>query len=664
MIFIDAGASIFQRNNYICNMEQFIVSARKYRPKEFEDVVGQQAITDTLKKAIENDHLAQSLLFTGPRGIGKTTCARILAKKINEKESGEKDQDFSFNIFELDAASNNLVEDIKNLNDQVRIPPQTGKYKVYIIDEVHMLSSSAFNAFLKTLEEPPKHVIFILATTEKHKIIPTILSRCQIFDFKRISVTDIKAHLKEVARQEGIKADDDALHLIAEHADGALRDALSTFDRVVSFCGNELKREEVSQNLNILDFRTYFEMTDHLANQDLNSALLLLDKLLAKGFDGHHFISGLASHFRDILVAQNQETVKLLEVSDEAKQEYIRQSRALSADFLIKSINIANECDYKYKNSYNQRISLELALMNIIGSPNEEQPQKKNLNRPAQEQKKGPAAEKEAAKPIQQEEHQTNTTERTEQQDRSKDNDDADDSTNASTLPADHEVAKENNDKNKPDRSEDELSKPQSSSEEQEDEKSVTSMDEQVSSDLQNDRPEEKVQEGTSASAKTSVNEPEEQPIRKKVAGLSIKSIHQKKKVQSAHANKNVPEKEMNEVFTKDQVLAFWKKYTDIVKNAGRRNLSAILEACQIQVQDKELQVTLPAQGMKEDLQREQDKLLNYLKKNLRNTHIEMHINVKRTEEKSLVTTREKYDKLVEINPKVEVLRQKFNLEL
>ena len=360
-------------------MEQFIVSARKYRPQNFEDVVGQKAITDTLKKAIEQNHLAQSLLFTGPRGIGKTTCARILAKKINEQETQDKEQDFAFNIFELDAASNNSVDDIRNLNDQVRIPPQTGKYKVYIIDEVHMLSSGAFNAFLKTLEEPPKHVIFILATTEKHKIIPTILSRCQIFDFTRISVTDIKNHLKNVAAQENIEADDDALHLIAEHADGALRDALSTFDRMVSFCGNQLKREEVSQNLNILDFKTYFEMTDYLAQQDLKNALLLLDKLLAKGYDGHHFISGLASHFRDILVAQNQETVKLLEVSEDAKQEYIRQSQSLSAGFLIQSINIANECDYKYKASYNQRISLELALMNIIKNQQDSSTEKKKV---------------------------------------------------------------------------------------------------------------------------------------------------------------------------------------------------------------------------------------------------------------------------------------------
>ena len=424
-------------------MEQFIVSARKYRPQNFEDVVGQKAITDTLKKAIEQNHLAQSLLFTGPRGIGKTTCARILAKKINEQETQDKEQDFAFNIFELDAASNNSVDDIRNLNDQVRIPPQTGKYKVYIIDEVHMLSSGAFNAFLKTLEEPPKHVIFILATTEKHKIIPTILSRCQIFDFTRISVTDIKNHLKNVAAQENIEADDDALHLIAEHADGALRDALSTFDRMVSFCGNQLKREEVSQNLNILDFKTYFEMTDYLAQQDLKNALLLLDKLLAKGYDGHHFISGLASHFRDILVAQNQETVKLLEVSEDAKQEYIRQSQSLSAGFLIQSINIANECDYKYKASYNQRISLELALMNIIKNQQDSSPEKKKVAENSTHQNTDNQLNKKSAS--------AKESVDTRKDDIPKENEPTQ-KTNASSFPADHLVNKEQT-KNKTDQS-------------------------------------------------------------------------------------------------------------------------------------------------------------------------------------------------------------------
>jgi DNA polymerase III subunit gamma/tau len=264
-------------------MEHFIVSARKYRPTTFKSVVGQQAITNTLENAIENNHLAQALLFTGPRGVGKTTCARILAKRINQKVTQDINEDFAFNIFELDAASNNSVDDIRSLTDQVRIPPQTGKYKVYIIDEVHMLSQAAFNAFLKTLEEPPNHAIFILATTEKHKIIPTILSRCQIFDFKRITVTDIKEHLAEIAVTEGIEAEDDALHIIAQKADGALRDALSIFDRVVSFSGNNLTREAVTENLNVLDYTTYFETTDLLLQNNIPGLLVLFDDILAKG---------------------------------------------------------------------------------------------------------------------------------------------------------------------------------------------------------------------------------------------------------------------------------------------------------------------------------------------------------------------------------------------
>lgn len=346
-------------------MEHFIVSARKYRPTTFKSVVGQQAITNTLENAIENNHLAQALLFTGPRGVGKTTCARILAKRINQKETQDPNEDFAFNIFELDAASNNSVDDIRSLTDQVRIPPQTGKYKVYIIDEVHMLSQAAFNAFLKTLEEPPNHAIFILATTEKHKIIPTILSRCQIFDFKRITVTDIKNHLAEIAQTEGIDAEDDALHIIAQKADGALRDALSIFDRVVSFSGKNLTRQAVTENLNVLDYTTYFETTDFLLNNDIPGALILFDDILAKGFDGHHFISGLASHFRDLLVCKHQSTIALLEVGEQVKVNYFEQSQKAATSFLLKAIEISNECDFKYKTSKNQRLLVELSLMQL-----------------------------------------------------------------------------------------------------------------------------------------------------------------------------------------------------------------------------------------------------------------------------------------------------------
>ncbi len=347
-------------------MEQYIVSARKYRPQTFEEVVGQQAITDTLEKAIASNHLAQALLFTGPRGVGKTTCARILAKKINqEDETLKADADFSFNIFELDAASNNSVDDIRNLIEQVRIPPQTGKYKVFIIDEVHMLTASAFNAFLKTLEEPPAHVIFILATTEKHKIIPTILSRCQIYDFKRITVNAIKVYLQKIATEEGIKAEDDALHIIAQKADGAMRDALSIFDRIVSFSGKEITLKIVSENLNVLDYDTYFEATNLIEKRAIPDLLTLLNTVLDRGFDAHHFISGLASHFRDLLVAKDAQTIALLEVGENTKTKYLAQANVLNAKFLLTAIDIANTCDFQYKLSRNQRLHVELALMQL-----------------------------------------------------------------------------------------------------------------------------------------------------------------------------------------------------------------------------------------------------------------------------------------------------------
>ncbi|MFH4966477.1 DNA polymerase III subunit gamma/tau [Gaetbulibacter sp. M235] len=346
-------------------MEHFVVSARKYRPQTFKDVVGQQAITNTLLNAIENNHLAQALLFTGPRGVGKTTCARILAKMINSDGNETGEEDFAFNIFELDAASNNSVDDIRNLTDQVRIPPQVGKYKVYIIDEVHMLSQSAFNAFLKTLEEPPKHCIFILATTEKHKIIPTILSRCQIFDFKRITVKDAKEYLKYIATEQGVNAEDDALHIIAQKADGAMRDALSIFDRVVSFSGKNLTRHAVTENLNVLDYETYFTSTDYILENKIPQLLIQFNDTLSKGFDGHHFIAGLASHFRDLLVSKTPQTVDLLEVGEQTKAKYLEQAKIASQEFLLQGINLANDCDLKYKTSKNQRLLVELCLMQL-----------------------------------------------------------------------------------------------------------------------------------------------------------------------------------------------------------------------------------------------------------------------------------------------------------
>ena len=359
-------------------MENFIVSARKYRPSTFKQVVGQESITATLQNAIKNNHLAQAFLFTGPRGVGKTTCARILAKTINclnptedmepcnECESCTAfNNNASFNIHELDAASNNSVEDIRNLVDQVRIPPQAGKYKVYIIDEVHMLSQAAFNAFLKTLEEPPGYAKFILATTEKHKILPTILSRCQIFDFKRISVDDIAAHLAWVAESENINVDKEALHVIAQKADGALRDALSTFDQIVSFSGNDITYKDVIENLNILDYEYYFKIVDYILNGDTSNLLLTFHEILENGFDGQHFITGLSEHLRHLLVVKDVATLKLLEVGPALKEKYRDQSTRCTPGFILKALDLTNKCDLSYKASNHKKLHVEIVLIQL-----------------------------------------------------------------------------------------------------------------------------------------------------------------------------------------------------------------------------------------------------------------------------------------------------------
>ena len=366
-------------------MENFVVSARKYRPATFDTVVGQEHVTRTLINEIKNNQLAQAFLFNGPRGVGKTTCARILAKEINKESIEDEDYDFSYNIFELDAASNNSVEDIRHLNEQVRIPPQVGKYKVYIIDEVHMLSAAAFNAFLKTLEEPPHYAIFILATTERHKILPTILSRCQVFTFNRISVSDIVAHLKKIGEAEGMTMEEEALHIIAQKADGALRDALSIFDQMMSISSDKkLTYADVIKNLNVLDYDYYFKVTDAFQQQDISTVLLIFDDILSNGFDGQIFLNGLASHFRDLMVGRTPETVKLLDVPPNVHQKYIDTSKVLNQGFLVNAINIANEFDLGYKASRNQRLHVELALIKMCYIPSliESGEKKKNIAKP------------------------------------------------------------------------------------------------------------------------------------------------------------------------------------------------------------------------------------------------------------------------------------------
>jgi DNA polymerase-3 subunit gamma/tau len=389
-------------------MENFIVSARKYRPTLFDSVVGQSHITTTLKNAIKSNHLAQAFLFCGPRGVGKTTCARILAKTINCQDLGTDgeacgkcsschsfQENTSLTIHELDAASNNSVEDIRNLIDQVRYPPQNGKYKIYIIDEVHMLSAAAFNAFLKTLEEPPSYAIFILATTEKHKILPTILSRCQIFDFNRIQWKDMASHLSSIAEKEGINAEPAALELISIKADGGLRDALSMFDLNVTFStDNSLRHVDVLENLHILDSDYYFQLTDFFVNQNHTDALVLLDEIMRKGFDGQQFIAGLSEHFRNLLFAKDPKTLALMELSEENRNKFQAQSAKTSASFLLSAMNLCSQCEIHYKAAKNARLHVELTLLKINYLPSVYQP---TATQPAVE---GGAGKKSESKPI------------------------------------------------------------------------------------------------------------------------------------------------------------------------------------------------------------------------------------------------------------------------
>ncbi len=368
-------------------MENYIVSARKYRPATFDTVVGQSSLTTTLKNAIRSGHLAHAYLFCGPRGVGKTTCARIFAKTINclspdgNGEACDKcesctafNEQRSYNIHELDAASNNSVDDIRQLIDQVRIPPQVGKYKVFIIDEVHMLSTAAFNAFLKTLEEPPHHAIFILATTEKHKLLPTILSRCQIYDFNRMGVDDIMSHLQNVAQKEGITAEPAALNVIAQKADGGMRDALSIFDQVASFCGGNITYQRTIENLNVLDYDYYFKLTDYFLERKITEIMMTLNEILGKGFDGQHFINGLASHLRNLLVSRDPQTVGFIEASDEVRQRYKEQAQKCKPQFLYSAIRLCTDCDINYKQSQSKRLLVEITLIEVAQLTQEDSP--------------------------------------------------------------------------------------------------------------------------------------------------------------------------------------------------------------------------------------------------------------------------------------------------
>lgn len=577
-------------------MEPFIVSARKYRPQTFKDVVGQGAITNTLDNAIENNHLAQALLFCGPRGVGKTTCARILAKKINQDGTEREDEDFAFNIFELDAASNNSVDDIRSLIDQVRIPPQVGKYKVYIIDEVHMLSQSAFNAFLKTLEEPPKHAIFILATTEKHKIIPTILSRCQIFDFKRITVKDAADYLKYIAQEQGIEAEESALHIIAQKADGAMRDALSIFDRVVSFSGKELTRKAVTQNLNVLDYDTYFSTTDLILENNIPNLLILLNKTLSLGFDGHHFITGLATHFRDLMVCQHQDTHALLEVGEDVKQQYKDQAKKVDQQFLLKALEIANDCDLKYKTSKNQRLLVELTLMKLASITFSGE--KKNLDFivPASFFK--------------------TTEERID-----------------SPVPKQESKEKAVN-----------ISEPEA----------VPTKIPEVEAQVEISPP------PSTPAPKIDITSPE-----RRVSGLSLRSIKTKK----AHENVKAPainqEDLPNKKFKEADMQSHWNDFVQHLEDKGRKILASNLQTDVPKLKDEHtIWIELPNSTMKKEVEREQSLMMDYLKHKLNNHSISLYITVnEEVAKKFAFTPEEKYEKLREKNPAIDMLRQEFDLD-
>ena len=609
-------------------MEPFIVSARKYRPQTFKDVVGQQAITNTLTNAIESNRLAQALLFCGPRGVGKTTCARILAKKINSDGTEMEGEDFAFNVFELDAASNNSVDDIRNLTDQVRIPPQVGKYKVYIIDEVHMLSQSAFNAFLKTLEEPPKHAIFILATTEKQKIIPTILSRCQIFDFKRITVKDAADYLKYIAENQGIEAEDDALHIIAQKADGAMRDALSIFDRVVSFSGKHLTRKAVTENLNVLDYDTYFEATDLILEHDIPSLLMLFNTTLAKGFEGHHFITGLASHFRDLMVCRYQDTIELLEVGEGAKKNYLEQSKKTSQAFLLKAIDLANDCDLKYKASKNQRLLVELTLMKLASIDFDGE--KKNSDSVVKEGLLAPAAFYK------------------------------DRSTNGSALPKESSSTEpEQAIPLKEDVPTAEPGHNNPKTEELPTQSSKPGEDNDIVAPISAKESDTKTE---GKASKLNINIPS-----KRVSGLSLSSLKAKKEHQLNKKEEVLDESKLpKSPFTEAEMQKHWTDFVTKIDAEGRKILASNLHTDVPKLRDEHtIWIELPNNTMKKEVEREQYDLMVYLKEQLNNHFIKLKITVnEQTAKKFAFTPQEKYEKLREKNPIIDKLRQEFDLDL
>jgi DNA polymerase-3 subunit gamma/tau len=591
-------------------MGEFIVSALKYRPQAFSDVVGQQAITQTLQNAIDLGKIAKAMLFCGPRGVGKTTCARIFAKKINSLDADiDPNEDFAFNVFELDAASNNSVDDIRSLIEQVRIPPQKGSYKVYIIDEVHMLSTAAFNAFLKTLEEPPQHAIFILATTEKQKIIPTILSRCQIFDFKRISPKDAQDYLKVIADREGVDAEDKALHLIAQKADGAMRDALSIFDRMISYAGEKLTAKHVSLNLNILDYDSYLEVTELLHNGDLHNSILRFNQLLELGFDGYHFINGLSKHFRDLMMCQNEGTTQLLEVDAETETSFMAQGKRVSKAFLLDALDLTNKYELQYKNSLHPHLQVELCLMQVASLNEGEKKNSKPYIKPFD----GVVPKKTMLKEV---ESSSTPTENL---------------TQPVLTPTAEAIVKPSetaeNTAGKADEKNQQIEKP-----------------------LKIPEKEEVIQLDLSSQG---------------VSGLSLSSLKVQKehqnKVVSASEDKEVRESEVNQ----ESIEQHWKKFSEIIAVNGEKNMVALLQLDIPRLKNKtEIHYAVPNDTNRVELEKNSNELMTYLRDQLSNDALTLKVHLEVKEEKKFVYTNEdKYNALAEKNPTIELFKKTFNLE-
>ncbi|MEZ7900843.1 MAG: DNA polymerase III subunit gamma/tau [Flavobacteriales bacterium] len=602
-------------------MSEFVVSARKYRPNSFDSVVGQNSITSTLENAISSGQMAQAYLFCGPRGVGKTSCARIFAKIIN-KDFIAEGEDLSFNVFELDAASNNSVEDIKNIMEQVRIPPQIGKYKIYIIDEVHMLSSQAFNAFLKTLEEPPPHAIFILATTEKHKIIPTILSRCQVYNFNRIQIEDMVDHLESIAKKEGITYEKEALFVIAEKADGALRDSLSIFDQIVNFSNRNITYKSVIDNLNVLDYNYYFKLVDSINKADISSCLLIFSDILSHGFDGHQFITGLGSHFRDILVSKDVATIELLEVSDSVKEKYITQSKSTDIRLLIRGLEIIADSDANYKISKNHRLLVELTLIKLCSLSQGEQ-------------KKNPVIEKEIAPVIS-----------AVQKSYSKPQDKAQSTKSVTVTETKEEV------------------KNQSFS-------SPVTLESSIN--LENLEPiiENEFPLGTEESelkkTKIPVSITEEKLVKsvpKKKVKFSGFSINQTIKKQAEETEEE--ERKEKDAFTFEELMIHWNQFAKDADKKNRKTLFTALTKTQPVLKDDFMIIhTLDNKPLFDNFLKEKQDFLDFLKKKLNNYSISIQSKLEKNEssEVFLYTDKEKFKKFAEDHPELLYLKDKLHLD-